>query len=456
MKPLLLMATACFATTARAWALHRPRGRALTTTMARGRRRRPQAPRAPRVLQPSPGGVPEIARCYPERYDELLREKVAILEELLASASGPWGGRGALPPTEVHESARAHFRMRADFTVWREGEGLHYVMFNRGDEARQPREVLSYPMGSERINALMTPLRDAVAAAPVLRHKINDVRFLTTTAGDALATITYNAPIGDEWAAAAAEMAGALSSGVLGGAPLRVVGRSRKVKLVVGGETVSERLDVPGRGACAYTQTEGAFTQPNAGVCEKMLGWAFDATRPPGGAAAANGDLCELYCGNGCFTVALAPNFRRVVATEISKASVALAERNLAANAGCEHARVAKLSAEEFARAHAGERFKQLSAAGIHLDGGDGGGGAGEEPYDFRTLFVDPPRAGLDETCRALARQFARVVYVSCNPETLARDVRDLAATHRITRVAAFDQFPYTPHLEAGVVLELR
>ena len=303
----------------------------------------------------------------------------------------------------------------------------------------------------------MTPLRDAVAATPVLRHKINDVRFLTTTAGEALATLTYNAPIGDEWAAAAAEMANALSSGVLDGAPLRVVGRSRKVKLVVGGETVSERLDVPGRGACAYTQTEGAFTQPNAGVCEKMLGWAFDATRPPGGAADANGDLCELYCGNGCFTVALAPNFRRVVATEISKASVALAESNLAANTGCERVLVAKLSAEEFARAHAGEHFKQLSAAGIRLDSsGDGGDGGDEAPYDFRTLFVDPPRAGLDETCRALARKFARVVYVSCNPETLARDVCDLAATHRITRVAAFDQFPYTPHLEAGVVLELR
>ena len=52
-------------------------------------------------------------------------------------------------------------------------------------------------------------------------------------------------------------------------------------------------------------------------VCEQMLGWAFDATR-----GFEESDLCELYCGNGCFTIALAPNFRRVVATELSKSSV--------------------------------------------------------------------------------------------------------------------------------------
>ena len=84
---------------------------------------------------------------------------------------------------------------------------------------------------------------------------------------------------------------------------------------------------------------------------------------------------------------------------------------------------------------------------------------ASVEPMIFdelRTLFVDPPRAGLDATCRKLAATFDRVVYVSCNPETLARDLGELSMTHRVTRLAAFDQFPYTPHLEAGVLLERR
>ena len=65
-------------------------------------------------------------------------------------------------------------------------------------------------------------------------------------------------------------------------------------------------------------------------------------------------------------------------------------------------------------------------------------------------------RAGLDATCRELAATFDHVVYVSCNPETLARDLAELSATHEVTRLAAFDQFPYTPHLESGVVLVRR
>jgi tRNA (uracil-5-)-methyltransferase len=72
------------------------------------------------------------------------------------------------------------------------------------------------------------------------------------------------------------------------------------------------------------------------------------------------------------------------------------------------------------------------------------------------TLLVDPPRAGLDSTCRTLAKGFERVVYISCNPDTLARDVAELSATHRVTRLAAFDQFPYTHHLECGILLERR
>ena len=62
-------------------------------------------------------------------------------------------------------------------------------------------------------------------------------------------------------------------------------------------------------------------------------------------------------------------------------------------------------------------------------------------------------RAGLDDgTCALLAR-FPRIIYISCNPATLARDVEKLKTTHFIHRAAAFDQFPYTHHLEAGVYL---
>ena len=327
--------------------------------------------------------------------------------------------------------------MRATFKLWYEEDGMHYAMFEK-DDTRLPHEVVQYPMGSERLCSLMAPVLAAINSSDELRLKADYCSFLTTRAtDDALVTITYNKPLSeDTWSAAASRLVGEL------GPSVKLVGRSKGVKLVVGGDSLSETLHVPhGRGVCQYDQTEGAFTQPNAAVCEQMLGWAYEAT-----AGSEGSDLCELYCGSACFTVALAPRFRSVVATEVSKASVALAKKNLERNNLC-NVKVARLSADEFSQAMRGERpFARLDDAGVALPGA----------YSFETLLVDPPRSGLDQVCIDLASGFRRVVYISCNPETLARDVGALHGTHTLVRLAAFDQFPYTEHLECGVVLERR
>ena len=76
--------------------------------------------------------------------------------------------------------------------------------------------------------------------------------------------------------------------------------------------------------------------------------------------------------------------------------------------------------------------------------------------YHFTTLFVDPPRAGLDASTLALARGFERILYISCNPQTLLENVTALNATHEISAAAVFDQFPYTHHLECGLLLTRR
>ncbi|MCH9741976.1 MAG: tRNA (uridine(54)-C5)-methyltransferase TrmA, partial [Proteobacteria bacterium] len=73
--------------------------------------------------------------------------------------------------------------------------------------------------------------------------------------------------------------------------------------------------------------------------------------------------------------------------------------------------------------------------------------------YHFGAILVDPPRAGLDEATRALAQRFETILYISCNPETLARDLVAWQATHSIIEAAVFDQFPYTHHIEVGVIL---
>ncbi|HBB77885.1 MAG TPA: tRNA (uridine(54)-C5)-methyltransferase TrmA, partial [Pseudomonas sp.] len=55
-----------------------------------------------------------------------------------------------------------------------------------------------------------------------------------------------------------------------------------------------------------------------------------------------------------------------------------------------------------------------------------------------------------------LTRRFERILYISCNPETLAQNIAQLHDTHRIERCALFDQFPYTHHMESGVLLVRR
>ena len=66
---------------------------------------------------------------------------------------------------------------------------------------------------------------------------------------------------------------------------------------------------------------------------------------------------------------------------------------------------------------------------------------------------MDPPRSGLDDTTRALAKNFSNIIYISCNPETLHRDLKELTKSHEIVRFALFDQFAYTNHIESGIIL---
>ena len=76
--------------------------------------------------------------------------------------------------------------------------------------------------------------------------------------------------------------------------------------------------------------------------------------------------------------------------------------------------------------------------------------------FEFETLLVDPPRAGLDSDTLGLAKGFARILYISCNPQSLIENVAELNETHSIEALAFFDQFPYTEHLESGVILKRR
>ncbi|MFJ4442531.1 tRNA (uridine(54)-C5)-methyltransferase TrmA [Pseudomonas sp. NPDC089422] len=355
----------------------------------------------------------------PSAYDTQLEGKVARLRELLA----PFGA----PEPAVFDSPREHYRLRAEFRLWRENGQRHYAMFAPGDKHKAIL-IDDFPIASQRINELMPRLKAAWRASEELGNRLFQVEFLTTLAGDAMVTMCYHRPLDEAWEVAARQLAEDLG--------VSLIGRSKGKRLVIGRDYAVEKLDVAGR-VFSYRQPEGAFTQPNGAVNQKMLSWAFEAI------GEREDDLLELYCGNGNFTLPLATRVRQVLATEISKTSVNAALSNLDENA-VDNVRLVRLSAEELTQALNEVRpFRRLE--GIDL-----------KSYEFGTVFVDPPRAGMDPDTCELTRRFERILYISCNPETLAANIAQLQDTHRIERCALFDQFPYTHHMESGVLLVRR
>jgi len=355
----------------------------------------------------------------PSSYTTQLDAKVARLRELLA----PFGA----PEPAVFDSPREHYRLRAEFRLWREDGQRHYAMFAPG-EKHKAILIDDFPIASKRINDLMPRLKAAWQASEELGNRLFQVEFLTTLAGDAMVTLCYHRPLDEAWEVAARQLAEELG--------VSIIGRSKGKRLVIGRDYAVEKLDVAGR-VFSYRQPEGAFTQPNGAVNQKMLSWAFEAI------GEREDDLLELYCGNGNFTLPLATRVRQVLATEISKTSVNAALSNLDENA-VDNVRLVRLSAEELTQALNDVRpFRRLE--GIDL-----------KSYAFGTVFVDPPRAGMDPDTCELTRRFERILYISCNPETLAANIAQLQDTHRIERCALFDQFPYTHHMESGVLLVRR
>src|SRR5690554_1763917 len=357
----------------------------------------------------------------PDTYESQLNAKASKLIESFS--------RFNAPDLEVYPSAPSHFRLRAEFRLWHSGDRCFYAMFDSVDK-KKVLEVKDFPVASQLINRLMTELLEELQGNELLSKRLFQVEFLTTLSGDALITLIYHKKLEEAWQQEAERLQDKL------GFP--IIGRSRKQKLVLERDWVNETLEVDGQ-QYYYRQIEGGFTQPNGGMNQQMLSFARTCAKE---LVAEQGphDLVKLYCGNGNFSVALASCFNQVLATEISKTSVHAAQINIKDN-DINNLVIARLSSEEFVQALRGERqFTRLQGVDLNT-------------YNFQTILVDPPRAGLDEESVKQVQQYRNIIYISCNPDTLAANLETLSQTHNIKRFALFDQFPYTHHAEVGLLL---
>ncbi|OWJ93091.1 23S rRNA (uracil(1939)-C(5))-methyltransferase [Pseudomonas sp. A46] len=170
----------------------------------------------------------------------------------------------------------------------------------------------------------------------------------------------------------------------------------------------------------------GDFVQVNAAVNEAMVAQALDWMNPQPGDR-----VLDLFCGLGNFALPLARQVREVVAVEGVEAMVQRARGNARAN-GLENLQVFQA-----------DLSNPLADAAWARQG-------------FDAVLLDPPRDGAFEAVRQMAATGARrVVYVSCNPATLARDSAELVKQgYQLKKAGILDMFPQTAHVEAMALFE--
>ena len=322
----------------------------------------------------------------------------------------------------VFESPDQHYRARSEFKLWHDGDEIRYAMNNATKDGVV--FVEECPQVNEYISELMPKLLTSIKEAEI-GFKLFGIDFLSSSSGEIVISMLYHRRLDDAWEEKAKVIAENLG--------IYIIGRSRKQKVVIGQDYITEILKINDRDY-KFHHIENSFTQPNARVNEDMVTWAMKQY------SSASGDLLELYCGAGNFTIPFAEIFDKVLATEISKSSINAAKANMQLN-DVENIEFVRMAVEEFVDAlDGGREYRRMKEIDINK-------------YNIKSIFVDPPRSGMDtDSCNFISR-YEHIVYISCNPESLVRDLDILSKTHTVMDMALFDQFPYTHHVEMGVKL---
>lgn len=174
-------------------------------------------------------------------------------------------------------------------------------------------------------------------------------------------------------------------------------------------------------GSKTYRMGPNTFFQNNAVLAENL----FDIVK-----SNVSGRVLDLFCGAGAISLYVADRAEKVLGIEREGESIRFAMENRELNS---------ISNAEFLCQDAGEWLK-----------------TGPEPNAFQTLIIDPPRSGLGGKIakRIAKREFEKIIYVSCNPNSFKDDLTFLGDKYRLEELLAFDMFPQTPHIETVGILK--
>jgi len=203
------------------------------------------------------------------------------------------------------------------------------------------------------------------------------------------------------------------------------VARTKDMRLLWGPGTLEERL-----GQITYRLSPYSFFQTNTRATERLYGLLLDWAKTFDGGA-----LLDLYCGSGGITLSLAAGFDRVVGVDTNTEAIEDAKFNAQKNG---------ITNAEFVGEDALKFLEKLPASKLSVQ--------------LSALIVDPPRPGLHPKALDALIELnpPLLAYVSCNPESLARDLQKLAPLYRINSVQPVDLFPHTAHVETVCLMEHR
>ena len=191
---------------------------------------------------------------------------------------------------------------------------------------------------------------------------------------------------------------------------------------------------------CTFRISPKSFYQVNPVQTELLYGKAIAYA-----ALTGNETVVDAYCGTGTIGIIAAKSAKKVIGVELNRDAV----RDAVKNAKCNNVKNI-----DFYNADAGQFMVEMAEYRADAKAGEKNGAD-----EVDVVFMDPPRAGSDEAFLSSVVTLApkRVVYVSCNPETLARDLLYLTKHgYRAQECQPVDMFPWTKHVETVCQLVLR
>jgi 23S rRNA (uracil1939-C5)-methyltransferase len=408
-------------------------GDRVAATVYRRKRQYAEA-RAERILRPSPARV--AARCehvpicggcrFQELdYAEQLRHKERQVEESLAHL----GGLAAASRPAIPAPSLFHYRNKMEFSFGRDASGtLTLGLHRRGFFDRSfdlTRCHIARPIASEIVAETRAwALEERLEPYDTRRH-VGLLRFLVVRegirTGEVMVNLVASAPHPSfpAFAERITRRFPAVASVVLNLTRRKAqIAVGEEERVLAGRDRIEERL-----GGLVFEISSGSFFQTNTEQGERLIETALEGLALTGAER-----VLDVYSGTGTFTLPVARRAREAVGIESSEAAVRDAERNAARNG---------IGNVRFIRSEAAEALR-------------------EEHGVFDAVLVDPPRAGLHPAVVRRLNELgaSRLVYISCNPATLGRDLALLCESrYRLSWVRPVDMFPHTPHIECVAAL---